>query len=66
MSDGQGFVEFLITWAEILKGNLAGNPLGDPIFDRSLLPTSEFETKEEIERMLEEERSLALDQWTRW
>lgn len=56
VSDGQGFVEFLITWTEISKGNLAGNPLGDPIFDRSLLPTSEFETKEEIERMLEEER----------
>jgi hypothetical protein len=56
VSDGQGFVEFLITWAEIAKGNLNGNPLGDPIFDRSLLPTSEFEKKEEIERMLEEEQ----------
>ena len=56
VSDGQGFVEFLITWAEIAKGNLNGNPLGDPIFDRSLLPTSEFEGKEEIERMLEEEQ----------
>ena len=52
ISDGQGFVEFLITWAEIAKGN-EGHPLGDPIFDRNLLPIDDIpKTNKEINEML--------------
>ena len=36
VSDGQGFVEFLVAWAERAAGR--DHPIGDPVFDRSLLP----------------------------
>jgi hypothetical protein len=37
VSDGQGFIEFLVAWAE--KANGRDHPMGKPVFDRALLPS---------------------------
>ena len=51
VSDGQGFIEFLVAWAERAAGR--DHPLGDPVFDRSLLPAPpEGASKEELKDML--------------
>ena len=37
VSDGQGFIEFLVAWAE--RANGRDHPMGPPVFDRALLPS---------------------------
>ena len=54
VSDGQGFIEFLVTWAK--AANDEEHPLGDPVFDRSLVaqPAADA-TVEEMREMLSKE-----------
>jgi len=51
VSDGQGFIEFLVTWAKM--ANNEAHPLGDPVFDRSLVsqPPADMSV-EEMREML--------------
>lgn len=54
VSDGQGFIEFLVTWAKAANGE--AHPLGDPVFDRSLIaqPAADMSV-EQMRAMLSEE-----------
>ena len=60
VSDGQGFVEFLVAWAERAAGR--DHPIGDPVFDRSLLPAPPPEMdRDELRTMLAGEGFDATD-----
>ena len=60
VSDGQGFVEFLVAWARRAAGE--ADPLGDPVFDRALLPAPpEGMGKDELREMLRAEGFAAKD-----
>ena len=60
VSDGQGFVEFLVAWARRAAGE--AHPLGDPVFDRALLPAPpEGMGKDELREMLRAEGFAAKD-----
>ena len=54
VSDGQGFIEFLVTWAKASNGEV--HPLGDPVFDRCLVaqPAADMSV-EEMRAMLSKE-----------
>ena len=55
VSDGQGFVEFLVAWSLCAAGR--AHPLGDPVFDRALLPALDRDiTRDEVLDMLAEEK----------
>jgi len=54
VSDGQGFIEFLVTWAK--AANNEAHPWGDPVFDRSLVAQPEADMSvEDMRAMLSEE-----------
>lgn len=54
VSDGQGFIEFLVSWAK--AANDEAHPWGDPVFDRSLVAQPEADmTVEEMRAMLSAE-----------
>ena len=60
VSDGQGFIEFLVAWAERAAGR--DHPIGDPVFDRSLLPAPPPEMdRDELRTMLAGEGFDATD-----
>ena len=53
VSDGQGFIEFLVAWSANARGE--EHPLGDPVFDRNLLPSPPALSKEQMIDMLASE-----------
>lgn len=59
VSDGQGFIEFLVAWAERAQGR--DHPLGPPVFDRALLPSPPAADPGAMTEMLEGEGFVAVD-----
>lgn len=54
VSDGQGFIEFLVAWSKAAGGE--AHPWGDPVFDRSLIPQPALAMSvDEMREMLTEE-----------
>ena len=59
VSDGQGFIEFLVAWAERAQGR--DHPLGPPVFDRALLPSPPALGRGAMTEMLEDEGFVGVD-----
>ena len=59
VSDGQGFIEFLVAWS--LRAQGKDHPLGDPVFDRALLPATPKLEKNEMIQMLQSEGFASKD-----
>ena len=59
VSDGQGFIEFLVAWAERAQGR--DHPMGPPTFDRALLPTPPEMDRDAMTEMLKNEGFESVD-----
>ena len=59
VSDGQGFIEFLVAWAERAQGR--DHPMGPPTFDRALLPTPPEMDRDAMTAMLKNEGFESVD-----
>ena len=59
VSDGQGFIEFLVAWAE--RANGRDHPMGPPVFDRALLPSPPTMGTDAMTEMLRSEGFDSVD-----
>ena len=59
VSDGQGFIEFLVAWAERAQGR--DHPMGPPVFDRALLPPPPEMDRDAMTEMLKNEGFESVD-----